>query len=105
VQAGVVRAHLIDAASKRRITFAAMPQVSVLLRSEPKSSIEDEIPAEFTEGSTFLMRAAIPGHTYLIQVESNDPTISPRPVVTAFNVRPGETVEIDLPVDVRKPGR
>ncbi len=105
VRAGVVRAHLINAESKQRIRFPAKPKrVSVVLRSQPKGSTEDQLyPAEFTEGSSFLMRAAIPGWTYSIAVESNDPTISPRPGVTAFNVRPGETVEIDLPVDVRKP--
>lgn len=50
------------------------------------------------------MRAAIPDWTYSASVESNDPSISARPGVIAFNVNPGETVEIDLPVDVQKPG-
>jgi hypothetical protein len=105
VRAGVVRAHLINAESKQRIRFPAKPKrVSVVLRSQPKGSKQDELfPAEFTEGSSFLMRAAIPGWTYSIAAESNDPTISPRPVATVFNVEPGETIEIDLPVDVRKP--
>jgi hypothetical protein len=105
VRGGVVRAHLINAESKQRIRFPAKPKrISVVLRSQPKGSKQDELfPAEFTEGSSFLMRAAIPGWTYSIAVESNDPTISPRPGATVFNVEPGETVEIDLPVDVRKP--
>jgi hypothetical protein len=105
VRAGVVRAHLINAESKQRIRFPVKPRrVSVVLRSQPKGSKEDQLyPAEFTEGSSFLMRAAIPGWTYSIAVESNDPTISPRPGAIVFNVEPGETVEIDLPVDVRKP--
>jgi hypothetical protein len=105
VRAGVVRAHLINAESKQRIRFSSKPKrISVVLRSQPKGSKQDELfPAEFTEGSSFLMRAAIPGWTYSIAAESNDPTISPRPVATVFNVEPGETVEIDLPVDVRKP--
>jgi hypothetical protein len=105
VRAGVVRAHLINAESKQRIRFPAKPKrVSVVLRSQPKGSTEDQLySAEFAEGSSFLMRAAIPGWTYSIAVESNDSTISPRPGATVFNVEPGETVEIDLPVDVRKP--
>jgi hypothetical protein len=105
VRAGVVRAHLVGAASKQRIRFSSKPQVSVVLRSQPDWSVEDQVwPAEYTEGSTFLLRAAVPDRTYSVSVESKDPTISPRPSVTAFNVRPGEMVEIDLPVDVRKPG-
>jgi hypothetical protein len=105
VRAGVVRAHLVGAASKQRIRFSSKPQVSVVLRSQPDWSVEDQVwPAEYTEGSTFLLRAAVPDRTYSVSVESKDPTISPRSSVTAFNVRPGETVEIDLPVDVTKPG-
>jgi hypothetical protein len=105
VRAGVVRAHLINAESKQRIRFPAKPKrVSVVLRSQPEGSKEEQLnPAEFTEGSSFLMRAAIPGWTYSIAVESSDPTIWPRPGAIVFNVEPGETVEIDLPVDVRKP--
>jgi len=105
VRAGVVRAHLINAESKQRIRLPAKPKrVSVVLRSQPKGSKEDQLyPAEFTEGNSFLMRAAIPGWTYSIAAESDDPTISPRPGAIGFNVQPGETVEIDLPVDVRKP--
>ncbi len=75
-----------------------------MLRCQPKGSKNDQLfPAEFTEGSSFLMRAAIPDCTYSIAVEGNDPTISPQPGTIVFNVQPGETVEIDLPVDVRKP--
>ena len=106
VRAGVVRAHLMDAASKQRIRFASKPQVSVVLHGRTDSSAEDrDWPAEFIEGDTFLMRAAIPDWTYSVSVESNDGKISRRPSVTAFNVRPGETVEIDLPVDVTKTAR
>ncbi|HET6328338.1 MAG TPA: carboxypeptidase regulatory-like domain-containing protein [Planctomycetaceae bacterium] len=105
VRAGVVRAHLIDAASKQRIQFSSKPQVAVVLHGRTDSSTEDrDWPAEFAEGDTFLMRAAIPDWTYSVSVESKGGTISPRPSVTALNVRPGETVEIDLPVDVKKPG-
>jgi hypothetical protein len=105
VRAGVVRAHLINAETKQRILFSAKPKkVSVVLRCQPKWSKEDQLyPAEFTEGSSFLMRAANPDYTYSIAVESNDPTISPQAGTIVFNVQPGETVEIDLPVDVRKP--
>ncbi|HEV3298362.1 MAG TPA: carboxypeptidase regulatory-like domain-containing protein [Planctomycetaceae bacterium] len=105
VRAGVVRAHLVGAASKQRIRFSSKPQVAVMLHGRAASSTEDrDWPAEFAEGDTFLLRAAIPDWTYSVSVESKDPTISPRSSVTAFNVRPGETVEIDLPVDVTKPG-
>jgi hypothetical protein len=38
-----------------------------------------------------------------LAVDSSDPTISPQPGTIVFNVPPGETVEIELPVDVRKP--
>jgi hypothetical protein len=105
VRTSVVRAHLMNAESKQRIRFPAKPKrVSVVLHRQPNGSKQDELfPAEFTEGSSFLMRAAIPGWTYSIAAESNDPTIAPRSGVIVFNVQPGETVEIDLPVDVRKP--
>jgi hypothetical protein len=104
VQAGVVRTHLVDAASKQRIRFSSKPPVSVVLHGRAASSTEDrDWPAEFAEGDTFLLRAAIPEWTYSVSVESKDPTISARPGVTAFDVKPGETVEIDLPVDVTKP--
>jgi hypothetical protein len=105
VRVGVVRAHLVKAESKQRIRFPAKPKrVSVVLRSQPEGSKEEQLyPAEFTDGSSFLMRAGIPGWTYSIAAESSDPTISPRPGPIVFNVEPGETVEIDLPVDVRKP--
>jgi hypothetical protein len=96
---------LVGAASKQRIRFSSKPQVAVMLHGRAASSTEDrDWPAEFAEGDTFLLRAAIPDWTYSVSVESKDPTISPRSSVTAFNVRPGETVEIDLPVDVTKPG-
>jgi beta-lactamase regulating signal transducer with metallopeptidase domain len=104
VQAGIVRVHLIDAASKQRIRFSSKPQVSVVLHGGPPSVGDRDWPAEFLEGGTFLLRATLPDWTYSISVESNDPTISARPSVTALNVRPGEIVEIDLPVDVAKPG-
>ena len=113
VEAGVVRAHLMNAASKQRLRFSSKPQLSVRLQGRADSSGEDQLgsntedqvfPAEFAAGDTFLMRAAIPEWTYSVSVESKDPTISARPGVTAFNVKPGETVEIDLPVDVTKPG-
>jgi hypothetical protein len=113
VQAGVVRFHLMNAASKKRIRFSSKPQVSVALHGRPDPSPQDQLwsstedqawPAEFTGGDTFLMRAALPEWIYSVFVESKDPTISVRPSVTAFNVRQGETVEIDLPVDVTKPG-
>ncbi|HEV8001842.1 MAG TPA: hypothetical protein VGP63_18290 [Planctomycetaceae bacterium] len=104
VRLGVVRAHLIDATTKQRIRFPSKPPVCVLLECEPRWGVNDEpISAEFTEGSAFLMRAAVPDRTYSISVESKDPTISPRRGVIAFNVQPGETVEIDLPVEVKKP--
>jgi hypothetical protein len=105
VRTGVVRAHLMNAESKQRIRFPAKPKrVSVVLHSQPDDRKQEQVyPADFTEGSSFLMRAAIPGRTYSVAVESNDPTIAPRPGVIVFNVQPGETVEIDLPVDVRKP--
>src|ERR1700722_2867308 len=97
VRAGIVRAHLINAETKQRIQFSAKPKkVSVVLRCQPKGSKNDQLfPAEFTEGSSFLMRAAIPDCTYSIAVEGNDPTISLRPGTIVFNVQPGETVEID----------
>lgn len=105
VRAGIVRAHLINAETKQRILFSAKPKkVSVVLRCQPKGSKNDQLfPAEFTEGSWFLMCAAIPECVYSIAVESTNPTISPQPATIVFNVQPGETVEIDLPVDVRKP--
>jgi hypothetical protein len=103
VQAGIVRAHLMNAATKQRIRFSSKPQVSVVLDGGPPSINDRGWPAEFTEGSMFVMRAAIPDWAYFLSVESKDPTISPRPGVTVLNVRPGETVEVDLPVDVTKP--
>jgi hypothetical protein len=104
-EAGVVRAHLVDAASKQRIRFSSKPEVSVVLRSQPAWSTEDQVwPADFTEGSTFVLRAAIPDRTYSVSVESKDPTISARPGLTVLNVTPGEMVEIDLPVDITQPG-
>ncbi len=105
IRPGVVRAHLINAETKQRVLFSAKPKkVSVVLRHQPKSNNQEQLrAAEFTEGSSFLMRAADPTYTYSIAVESSDPTISPRPATIVFNVQPGETVDIDLPVDVRKP--
>jgi hypothetical protein len=106
VQAGTVRAHLLDAASKQRLRFSSKPQVSVVLRTRREGAQQDQVfPAEFTQGSAFLMRAAIPDRVYSIAVESEDPAISPRKDLIVFNVRPGETIEIDLRVDVRKPAR
>jgi hypothetical protein len=105
VPAGVVRVHLMDAASKQRIHFSSKPRVSVVLRSRPDWSTEDQVyPTPFVEGNAFLMRAARADLTFSVSVESNDPTISARPGVIVLNVRPGETVEIDLPVDVTKTG-
>lgn len=105
IRAGIVRAHLVNADTKQRILFTAKPKkVSVVLHYQPNWSKEDQSSrAQFTEGSSFLMRAANPDYTYSIAVESTDPTISPRPATIVFNVRPGETIDIDLPVDVRKP--
>lgn len=97
---GTIRGRLVDAASGKPLSFPSKPRISVSLGT-PLRDFFGKQPwlADVNVDGTFVRRAVPSERSYSLSVISSDPAVKIKRDFGELTVGPGETVEVELPVE------